>query len=229
MQYAEMLIDRRINGIVPDGHPCHKLLPIDMQKNNVSVEIIQCSVLLEGAGCSLIRIIDKDGEFGRTISDNHTINMLGEYSVVKTGKSQYLATVMNNNCKLAQIVSESGCFLTSAIPKNDDEIMWTLFAPTNGYITNLVKRMREEGYGATMMASVNMNVESVITDKQDEVIKYAYENGYYDVPKKINTDDLCLKFGCSKSTMSVMLREAERKIIASFVLMGQNAHSYRKK
>jgi predicted DNA binding protein len=143
--------------------------------------------------------------------------MFGECSVMRISKNRYLATVMNNNCRLAQLLAASGCFLTNAVPRTDDVIEWNIFAPNNMFISNFVDRLREEGYGVQRLSTQNLAVENTLTDKQDEIIRYAYENGYYDVPKTIDTDSLCTRFNCSKSTLSVLLRGAEKKLIGVYL------------
>jgi predicted DNA binding protein len=45
----------------------------------------------------------------------------------------------------------------------------------------------------------------------------AYALGYYDVPRRISSDDLSRHLDVDKSTIVEHLRKAERKIIASIV------------
>lgn len=214
MHYVKMMIDRRINGVTPDGHPCHQLLPIPYDSPGLTVKIVQCSFLSEGAGCSIIRLTDTDGEYENSLHDysNHT-DIKGECSVIKISRNRYLATVMNNNCQLAQILSRSGCFLTSAIPADDNLIYWDVFAPNKRYISNLIETMKEYGYNVTRLSSTNYSEETVLTKRQEEVIRYAFDNGYYEVPKRITLDDLAERFDISKSTASVVIRDAEKKLI----------------
>lgn len=223
MHVVRLMIDRRINGKEPDGHPCHSMLPIELNQG-ANVEIIQCSFMSQGIGYSLIKITDVDSPYEVSDFMKEAPSMFGECSVIKTGRNQYLATVVNNNCRLAQIVSESGCFLSSAIPYNDYEIEWTVFAMNSVYISNLIERMKRDGYGVRKLSSEEYDAENSLTDRQELIVNYAYEHGYYDVPKKINTDDLCAKFGISKSTMSVILRGAEKRIIGQYLDINREQH-----
>ena len=45
----------------------------------------------------------------------------------------------------------------------------------------------------------------------------AYALGYYDVPRKISSDDLSRHLNVDKSTLIEYLRKAERKIIGSII------------
>lgn len=218
MHCARIRIDRRVGG-TPQGHPCHKALPVAIDSPGVAVEIIQCSSLVDGAGFSLISIAD-DGSHADVLEGaHHVVSMFGECSVMKASKNSYLAMVMNNDCALAQIVAGSGCILTSAVPQDDDNIEWTVLAPGKGYVRNMVSRLRDEGFTASVTSSTSISVDSALTDRQEEIIEYAIQNGWYDSPKRIKMDDLCQKFGCGKSTMSVLLRGAEKKLLSRYLYM----------
>lgn len=225
MHISRFLIDRRIDNKVPDGHPCHMLLPVKL-KEGMKVEVTQCSCLTDGAGCSIMKIIETDSGYKESDYLGISHHIMGECSVIKVKKDLYLATAMNNNCRLAKILSESGCFLTSAVPQNDNEIEWTVFAPNKTYIKNLIARMKSEGYGVKMIIFELMEADMLLTPRQEEVIKYAFEHGYYESPKLINIDDLCKQFDCSKSTMSIIIRYAERKLIGSYLNLNRNNKYY---
>ena len=214
MHYVKMRIDRRINGVTPDGHPCHQLLPVQYNSPGLTVKIVQCSFLSEGAGCSIIKLTDDNGQYEDKLH-NYACHddIKGECSVIKISRNRYLATVMNNNCELAQILSRSGCFLTSAIPCDDNIIYWDVFAPNKRYITNLMDTMKEHGYGVERLKSSDYSEEEILTKRQEEIIRYAFEHGYYEVPKKITLEELGTAFDISKSTVSVIIRDAEKKLI----------------
>ena len=57
------------------------------------------------------------------------------------------------------------------------------------------------------------DILAVLTDKQKEVMVAAFQNGYYDFPKKISSKKLCGKVSISKPTLLQHMRKAEGRIL----------------
>ena len=64
------------------------------------------------------------------------------------------------------------------------------------------------------------DILSVLTDKQRQVMVAAHQNGYYDIPKRIGSDDLAKKLGLSVPTLLEHLRKAEKGVMAE-IMAGQ--------
>lgn len=205
------------------------LLPVGINAQGVKIEVIQCSFLTKGTGYSMIRITDTEGIHSSELEQPPPSTMMGECDVTKLSNHQYMAMVTNNNCMLASIVSESGCFINSAVPISDTEIEWSVVGLNSSYVHNLISRMKSEGYGVRTLSTCQMGVETLLTVKQEECLNLAYDNGYYFVPKRITLDELCIKADCSKATFSVILREAEKKIIGNHIEMNKDSTKKKKK
>lgn len=59
------------------------------------------------------------------------------------------------------------------------------------------------------------NLFLILTKRQKEIILYAVDKGYYDIPRKISTKDLAKKFNISQSALSEHLRKIERTMFHS--------------
>lgn len=61
------------------------------------------------------------------------------------------------------------------------------------------------------------DVLAVLTDRQREVMIAAFQNGYYDYPKKISSERLRQKLNISKPTMLQHMRKAEGRMLADIM------------
>lgn len=58
--------------------------------------------------------------------------------------------------------------------------------------------------------------ESMLTDRQREILELAVEEGYFDQPRRIDREEIADRLGLSGSTVSEHLRKAERKILTDY-------------
>jgi predicted DNA binding protein len=61
------------------------------------------------------------------------------------------------------------------------------------------------------------DILGVLTKKQREVMLAAFQNGYYEYPKKISSRRLCRKVGISKPTLIQHMRKAECRILSEIM------------
>ena len=61
------------------------------------------------------------------------------------------------------------------------------------------------------------DIISVLTDKQREILITAHKNGYYDYPKKINSERLSKKVNIGKATLVQHLRKAEGRLLGEIL------------
>jgi len=58
---------------------------------------------------------------------------------------------------------------------------------------------------------------SRLTEKQRQAIVSAYKYGYFDAPRQISSEQLAKKLGLVKSTLTIHLRRAERRLLAEML------------
>ncbi len=172
----------------------------------------------------MIKITDINGTHSHELRDMSCAcidkDTDGEYSVSKVGVNQYIAAVINNKCPISRIIAESKLFLMSTKPISNNLIEWTLIGLNNTCIRNFIRIIKDRGYSIIRRQITDLDTEMKLTAKQEQIMRYAIDNGYYEIPKKITIDDICEKFECSKSTLSVITRTAEKKILKMYLDSG---------
>ena len=220
MHRCRILLDRE--KLHSAGHPpCHSFIPITIGDEGISVRIVTCNMQDDHTGSSLIRISDATD----SVKPGHYDNEVGDCSIIRSRAGQYLALVTNRACPLAKVVSGSGCMLTSAYPRTDSLIEWTLIGPTSKKLHELLRTMREDGYEYELLSSEAVRDVPVLSPKQDMYFTAAWEAGYYDIPKRISLDELAENLGCSKSTLNVTLRTAERNVFELYMSANKSSES----
>ena len=71
--------------------------------------------------------------------------------------------------------------------------------------------------GLTSIDTKGESLLSKLTSRQRQILLTAYALGYYDVPRRISSDDLSRHLNIDKSTVVEHLRKAERKLIGSII------------
>lgn len=64
-----------------------------------------------------------------------------------------------------------------------------------------------------------------LTDKQQDMVRQAFEHGYYSIPRETSAQDLANEIGISHQALSERLRRAHESIIANTVMIGQGGGS----
>lgn len=218
-------------GETEGGNACFRMLPPEVRDpaSGVRGEVIQCACLAGNGGCAMIRITDPDDVLADRITDRQFIeNEHGECMIDRISRHQFMAMVMNNNCLLSRIMSESGCFITSAVLEEED-ICWTVVGPNSTYIHNLIDRLNREGFEPRKRSSFTTDYVALLSERQEETLRVAMENGFYEIPRRIKMEELSKMLNCSKSTLDVTLRSAERKIVTHYMLQNKEKVINRKK
>lgn len=89
-------------------------------------------------------------------------------------------------------------------------------------LNNILKIAKEFGWGFEILSvqkydPLDLNAFSKLTKKQKEILLHAYDNGYFDHPRKINADQLARKIGIHKTTLLEHLHKAENQVIRNLI------------
>jgi predicted DNA binding protein len=219
MYYVKLIVNES-----DGGNSCFELIPryARQKEAGTRLEVIQCTCLANDGGCSMIRITDPDNAMAEITDRMSYSGIQGECMIDRISRHQLIAMVMNNNCRISRILSESGCLITSATMEDEDNICWTVVSPDAEHVRNLVNTLESIGVPVRRKSTMNASPTTLLSDKQEEAVRIAIEHGYYEVPRKINMDGLCKIMGCSKSTLDVTLRNAEKKIMNQHMLQNRS-------
>lgn len=182
---------------------------------DLSVRVLKCSTRNSEGGQSILQI-DAPAELTQEELVRR-IKVIEPRCVVQLdnlGPGRHLATVQLETCKACQLVSETGCFMDSATTTGDGDIHWNIVAPNAAALNTLVDKIKALGCTVTVDRISLLRTGSELTKAQEHVLAMAYELGYYEIPRKVTLAILAKRLEVSKATLDVILRRAERKLVA---------------
>jgi len=94
-------------------------------------------------------------------------------------------------------------------------IKW-LITDNNKTIGKISDRLEEFGCDVKIERVSTLGGKGVLTERQEEIIRVAFSSGYFDYPRRTGTGNLAKKLNISVSTLSEVLRAAQRRILAEY-------------
>lgn len=96
------------------------------------------------------------------------------------------------------------------------------FVGKSGEIKKLLARIQKQGltYRILSLSDAKFSPESPLaklTDKQRKILVSAYNLGYYDIPRKVDSEELARKLNLVRSTVAEHLRKAELRLVSEAV------------
>jgi predicted DNA binding protein len=167
---------------------------------------------------AISRIEFKDAS--STIEDLLVEGFLVEVQLLEQEKSKTFTVFMRGGPILSSVLDSlglAGGYLFPPLEIRDGKIKIS-FLGSAKQVGEFLKKITALGirYRVVMLTDANFSLDSPLTkltEKQKEVIIAAYKFGYYDIPRRINSEELAKKLGIVSSTFGEHLRKAERRLL----------------
>ena len=177
---------------------------------------LECQVrvaLIMRQGKHLRHLVDVKGQMARQTADS-LAGPAGQASVAhRISRTHYLSVVETPVCQPYGILSSSSCLLLQETVRAEC-LSWSVMGESVGAVNCLVRELREGGIMAATRRMASVTGDSSLTPRQEEVLRLAYECGFFASPHGTSVRQLAKALGRSPSTIDRLLRTAERKVIA---------------
>jgi predicted DNA binding protein/GAF domain-containing protein len=185
------------------------------------IEVIEAVPQSEGRTRIHFRVSDIDESQVRDVTDNsvvvehvdHIGSHEGEdlYRAVVTGETMSETAIDLGGLTQSVTVDPGGTTLVvSLLPHVDAREFVERFRTT--YETAQLRARREQ-VGSRSHAEFMSDLDAALTDRQLEVLRSAYESGYFETPRESSGEDVADKLGIAQPTVSHHLREAQRRVL----------------
>jgi predicted DNA-binding protein (UPF0251 family) len=107
-------------------------------------------------------------------------------------------------------------FISSASTEEDCSMGYKIFLNSEG-VPVLLNRLSKQRVPYRVEEISPMAADYRLTTRQLAILKSAMEMGLYDFPRRITQDELANRVGITPSTLTEILRRAEKKILGDFL------------
>ena len=180
------------------------------------IKFLNCKPFGDSGGRGLIEINATDGEIHKIVEELKQHSDICKVTISPSPSGGVLGSVVTKKCVACQILTESDCFLTSAVSKSDGRVEWKLITGGKKSLLELINHLEQSGCDVELKKCIRLTKRSQLTKRQEEIIRIAFEKGYYDMPKKATIETLARVFKVSTSTLAEILQRGERKIIMQY-------------
>ena len=94
---------------------------------------------------------------------------------------------------------------------------WLLITDNNRTIGKLSEKLEQHGCDIKIERMTPLGGKGILTERQEEIIRIAFSSGYFDFPRKMGAEMLAKKIGISISTLSEVVRAAQRRVFSEYL------------
>ncbi|HEV2137918.1 MAG TPA: helix-turn-helix domain-containing protein [Nitrososphaerales archaeon] len=120
-------------------------------------------------------------------------------------------------CKACEALIRSKSFMVFPVEIRKGRMKWLLITDNNRSIGTLIDQLAKHQCDVRIERVTPLSDKGVLTGRQEEVIRKAFSLGYFDYPRRTDSMMLAKELGVSVSTLSEVMRAAQRRIFAEYV------------
>lgn len=95
--------------------------------------------------------------------------------------------------------------------------LWRFIVRSNSDFRQVLSKLEREGIEAKLKEVSPLDQRETLTERQKEIVVTAVARGYFEFPRKVSLTELSRLVGVRPSTLSEILRSAERRIMLNAV------------
>lgn len=167
----------------------------------------------------LVEITSDPDELKDIVRDVKESPLVKEAYIVETKRGRMVGSLLTESVFCGMVMSSNAfcrtCLFRSKA-KPDGTIEWTIAFSGREALTELMDRLKENRVDVKILQLTSVADVESLTSRQRSIVEVALEEGYFDYPRRISLRTLARKVGVSASTVSEVLRRAEKKILSTY-------------
>lgn len=163
-----------------------------------------------------VKIFAKSDKVDELVREIRGHEQVIEADIVRL-RAGMLGVVKTRRCPVWMAIEGLTCITRLHTIKSDGSSELTVLTSGKNSLKKLEKRLGSEGVEVKVLKITPMIESDSVTARQKRVIRLALDKGYFEYPRKIRQRELAAICKASSSTLSEMLRRAERNIIQRYL------------
>jgi predicted DNA binding protein len=120
----------------------------------------------------------------------------------------------SKGCDICGTILSNQSFLVSGRNIEGYTIAYSFITPNFDAFKNIISTLEEKGFKPKIMEVGKYTPKGkILTKKQESVLWFALNMGFFDYPRKINSIELSKKLGISVSTLSEVTRRGMHRLL----------------
>ena len=189
------------------------------KETEASIKLLECVPDKDLGGRLLFEIETKSENISDLLKKINAYQQICKLNISPFKNGKYLGAIVTNDCITCRALTKSNCFLTYARNLKDARIEWHIITGDEKSLSKLIKDLDKSGCSVELISKTLLTKKKLLTSRQEEIIKIAFERGYYEYPKKISLRELSKILKISFSALNEILHRGEKKIIRDYYSM----------
>lgn len=185
------------------------------EKYNASIKILDRKPYSKLGVRDLVEISVLENNLSKLLKDLQNLPSVYDIDLRITAKDKAIGTVASK-CFACRSLNGSDCFLTSARSIKDGRIEWNLIFANKDSLQDLIDNLSKFGIDVKINKITEIADKRALTARQQEILQVAFDQGYFEFPRKVSVSDLAFRLKISKSTLAEILRKGESKIMEEY-------------
>ena len=201
----------------------HKWIETATSKYSGTVEILDTKVLPKETVEHLFDIQVRPELMEALLGDLNTDRDLFNIETTKSKSGHIYGAATSLRCTVCMCVARSKCFLAS-VEITAQGARWTVIG-NNESFRELVESLESQKIPLEVKLKRNLEDNELLTGRQEQILSIAFENGYYDFPKRMGLEELSSLIGVKASTLDEILRRGQKKILGEYLARRSLLHA----
>jgi predicted DNA binding protein len=142
---------------------------------------------------------------------------VGGVNIQARGNGSRSLVVEVVKCKACEVLMKSRAFMVFPVHAEKGRMRWLIVTDGNRTIGRIIDDLNKYGCDVKIERVTALTEKGILTPRQQEVIRTALSAGFFDYPRKADTVEVAAQLGISVSTLSEVIRAAQRRVFSEYV------------